>query len=64
MQLQAVDLQVADIRADGHDIIAISMDSEERAQRWGIEELPIGHSLELLDAKSLGLFISDSISNA
>lgn len=67
-QLQAIDPMVADIRADGHDIVAISMDSEERAQKakkdWKIEELPIGHSLELLDAKSLGLFISDSISDA
>lgn len=66
-QLQAIDPMVADIRADGHDIVAVSMDSEERAQRakddWGIKELPIGHSLELLDAKSLGLFISDAISD-
>ena len=66
-QLKAIDPMVADIRADGHDIVAISMDSEERAQKakddWGIEELPIAHSLELMDAKSLGLFISDAISD-
>lgn len=65
-QLRTIDAMVADIRADGHDIIAVSMDSEDRAQRahddWGIDELPIAHSLELLDAKSLGLFISNSIS--
>jgi len=66
-QLKAIDPMVADIRADGHDIVAMSMDSEERAQKakddWGIEELPIAHSLELMDAKSLGLFISDAISD-
>lgn len=66
-QLQAIEPMVADIHADGHDIIAMSMDSEERAQKakddWGIAELPIAHSLELGDAKSLGLFISDAISD-
>lgn len=67
-QLQAADEMVADIRADGHDIVAVSMDTEEKAKRarddWGIKELPIAHSLELLDAKSLGLFISSAISDA
>ncbi|MGJ8559312.1 MAG: peroxiredoxin-like family protein [Litorimonas sp.] len=66
-QLQAIEPLVADIRADGHDIVAVSMDSEERAQQakedWGLNDLPVAHSLELLDAKSLGLFISDSISD-
>jgi peroxiredoxin len=66
-QLKAIEPLVADIRADGHDIVAISMDTEERAQQaktdWELEDLPIAHSLELLDAKSLGLFISDSISD-
>lgn len=66
-QLQAIDSLVADVRADGHDIVAVSMDSEERAQQakkdWDIKDLPIAHSLELLKAKSLGLFISDSISD-
>ena len=67
-QLQALDPLVADIRADGHDVVAISMDSEERAKRaveeWELKDLPVGHSLELLDAKSMGLFISDAISDA
>lgn len=66
-QLKAIDPLVADIRADGHDIVAVSMDTEEKAKQaqeeWEINELPIAHSLELLDAKSLGLFISDSISD-
>jgi len=67
VQLQEIDKLVADIRADGHDVVAVSMDSEEKAKQaktdWEIKELPIAHSLELLDAKSLGLFISDSISD-
>lgn len=67
-QLQAIEPIVADIRADGHDVVAVSMDSEERAQKarddWGLNELPIAHSLELMDAKSLGLFISDAISDS
>jgi peroxiredoxin len=67
-QLEAIEPMVADIRADGHDIVAVSMDSEERAQKardeWAVDELPIAHSLELLDAKSLGLFISSAISDA
>lgn len=67
-QLQAIESMVPDIRADGHDIIALSMDDEERATKarreWNLKELPVAHSLELLDARSLGLFISDSISEA
>lgn len=67
MQLKALDKKVESFRADGHEIVAISMDSEERAKKalkeWGIEDLPIAHSLELMDAKTLGLFISDSISD-
>ncbi|MGB6230517.1 MAG: redoxin domain-containing protein [Litorimonas sp.] len=67
-QLKAIDPMVADIRADGHDIVALSMDSEDRAKRaeteWELEELPIGYGLSLNDAKELGLFISDAISDA
>lgn len=66
-QLQEIEPLVADIRADGHDIVALSMDSEDRARKardaWHLSDLPIAHSLELLDAKSLGLFISDAISD-
>ena len=67
-QLQAIEPMVADIRADGHNIVAISMDSEERAHRavteWGIKELPVGYGLDLTTAKALGLFISKGISDA
>jgi peroxiredoxin len=66
LQLEALAPMVADLRADGHDVVAVSMDSEERAKKvkdeWDVDDLPIAHSLELLDAKSLGLFISNAIS--
>lgn len=66
-QLQEIDAKVADIRADGMDVVAISMDDEERAKKavkeWDIENLPIGYDLSLLTAKELGLFLSDSISD-
>ena len=67
-QLQALEPMVSDIRAEGHDIVAISMDSEDRARRavteWGLSELPVGYGLGLSTAKALGLFISDAISDA
>jgi peroxiredoxin len=66
-QLQALDEMVDSIRENGHGVVAISMDTEEDAKKaqseWGIKTLPIAHSLELLNAKSLGLFISDAISD-
>jgi len=67
-QLQEIDAKVADIRADGMDVVAISMDDEARAKKavkeWKIENLPIGYDLSLLSAKELGLFLSDSISDS
>lgn len=66
-QLKEIDAKVADIRADGMDIVAISMDNEERAKKavkeWELENLPVGYDLSLLTAKELGLFLSDSISD-
>jgi len=66
-QLQEIDSKVADIRADGMDVVAISMDNEERAKKavkeWELENLSIGYDLSLLTAKELGLFLSDSISD-
>lgn len=66
-QLEALAPMVADIRADGHDVVAVSMDTKEKAEKtvkqWEIDDLPIAYGLELLDAKSLGLFISRSISD-
>ena len=66
-QLETLAPLVADIRADGHDVVAVSMDTKEKAEKavkdWDIDDLPIAYGLELMDAKSLGLFISQSISD-
>ncbi len=67
-QLQEIDTKMNDILADGMDIVAISMDNEDRAKRaaqeWDIKKLPIGYDLSLRTAKELGLFLSDSISDS
>jgi peroxiredoxin len=66
-QLRAIDALMPDLRADGMELIAVSMDNEERAKKtkedWEIENISIGYDLSLLTAKAMGLFISDSISD-
>lgn len=63
------DLQnrLEDFRAKGVEPIAISSDSQERAQQtaqeWGIEELPLGYGLALDSAREWGLFISAGIAD-
>ena len=63
-QLKAIDPMVGDLRAQGYDIVAVSMDDETRAQKaknaWDISNLPIAYDMGLLTAKSWGLFISDA----
>jgi len=55
-QLQEFRDKLADIRADGMDVVAVSMDDEERAQKaveeWELDDLPMGYSLSLLTAKA------------
>lgn len=50
----------------GVNLIAISMDSEEKAKKtgedWKITSLPIGFELSEKDAKKWGLYLSKSIS--
>lgn len=66
-QLQDLEGRVDDIRADGHAILAVSMDNEERARQaktdWEIENLPMAYGLNIPDAKRMGLFLSDAISD-
>ncbi len=63
------DLQnrLEDFRAKGVEPIAISSDSQERAQQtaqeWGIDELPLGYGLSLDSAREWGLFISSGIAD-
>lgn len=62
-QLQRIDPKVEDLKSRGYEIVAVSMDNEERARKtqsdWEIENLPIAYNMGLLMAKSWGLFISD-----
>ena len=62
-QLKDIDGKMEDLKSRGYDVIAISMDSEEKAQKtkkeWNIDNLPLGYGLPLMTAKAYGLFISD-----
>jgi len=61
------DLQnrLEDFRAKGVEPIAISSDTQERAEQtakdWGIDALPLGYGLSLDIAREWGLFISAGI---
>ena len=53
-----------DFAARGVDVVAISSDAAERAERtrreWRLDRLAIGHSLDLRAARAWGLYISTS----
>lgn len=63
--LQDLQNRLDDFRAKGVEPIAISSDTQERAQQtaqdWDIEALPLGYSLSLESAREWGLFISAGI---
>lgn len=52
----------------GLKVVSISTDSEERARKavseWGLGDMPVGHGLTVEQARGLGLFISETISDA
>jgi peroxiredoxin len=65
-------LHVLDVKAKlarfserGVDCIAISMDDREKAQNsvaaWGLEGLAVGYGLAEVDARALGLYLTDAI---
>jgi len=60
-----LDKKVDDFAAQGTDVIAISSDEEDRAEKtkedWGLAKLTLGHSLSLEKAAAWGLYISSSI---
>jgi peroxiredoxin len=53
---------VPEFATRGVETIAISSDTEERAQqaqaKWGLTQLPVGHSLTIGTARTWGLYIS------
>lgn len=62
-QLRAIDPTIADLKARGFNVLAVSMDGEARAKKavkdWRLNDLPVGYDMGLLTAKEWGLFISD-----
>lgn len=62
--LKSVEAALPAFAEKGVDVVAVSMDSEERAQRsardWGIEALTIGYGLTLDQAAAWGLYFSSA----
>lgn len=63
--LKDLQSRIGDFRAKGVEPIAISGDTQERAEQtvkeWGIDALPLGYGLSLDSAREWGLFISSGI---
>lgn len=57
--------RLPDFRSRGVDVLAMSSDTQERAQgardEWRLGELPIGYGLPIGKARELGLYISHAI---
>ncbi|MEM9781203.1 MAG: peroxiredoxin-like family protein [Pseudomonadota bacterium] len=62
--LQEIDALVGEAKSAGFDVIAVSMDSQERAEastaEWGIENLRMGYQMDEATARSFGLYISSA----
>ncbi len=63
--LEDLKTKLHDFEERGVNVIAVSMDTEERAKKtgdeWDIEALPIGYDLKEEDAREWGLYISNAI---
>jgi peroxiredoxin len=63
--LGGLDGKIEDFRARGVEVIAISGDTRERAERsaseWGLENVPIGYGQSIESIREWGLFVSHSI---
>lgn len=66
--LQELTSKLDEFSKRGINVIAVSMDSEERAkksaEKWETGNLPIGYEMSKQTAKDWGLFISESIKDA
>jgi peroxiredoxin len=66
-QLENVRENIDNLTDRGINVIAISMDSEERAKKtgkeWDIETLPVGFEMSEKSAKEWGLFLSKGVSD-
>lgn len=67
-QLEALKDKLDQFTERSINVIGISMDTEERAKKtgaeWDIEAIPIGYGLTEKEAKSWGLYLSESISES
>ncbi len=65
-QLKELTSKLEDFTKRGVNVIAISMDSEERAKKtvkeWEVESLPIAFGMKEETARKLGLYISKAVS--
>lgn len=63
--LETISTMASDFADARLEVIAVSTDSRERADRsrvdWAVPNVRIGHGLSLRDAQALGLFLSHSI---
>lgn len=61
-QLEELARRLGEFSSRGISVLAVSMDSEERAKRqaagWSIGDLRVGYDLSEADARAWGLFIS------
>ncbi len=60
--LQSIEAAADDVAGIGAGIVAVSMDSEERArasaEEWGISRLPLGYGMSEATARRWGLYMS------
>ena len=57
--------RLSDFKGRGVDVLALSTDTQDRAQRardeWALADLPIGYGLSIAKAREIGLYISHAI---
>lgn len=62
VQLRDLDRRIADFSPRGVDVVAVSVDDRDRAERsrgeWPVERVPIGFGVEIETLRSWGLYIS------
>lgn len=63
--LRDLDARMDDFAARGVDVIAVSTDTGERAekaqQQWELKRLPVGYGLSIASAREWGLYVSRGI---
>lgn len=64
-QLRDLDARLDDFAAQGVEVIALSTDTRERAEKaqrqWGLKKLIVGYELSIAAAREWGLYVSHAI---